>query len=301
MAERILVTGGTGMIGRHLTELLQREGYEVGILSRSDKPDKNIRIWKWDINNGNIDQEALEFADHIVHLAGTNISEKSWSKERKKEILDSRVKPAQLLFRKIKETGASVKSFISASGTSYYGWNTGSILMDEERKKPGDDFLAVVVKEWESASQEFSSKGIRTVILRNGPVLSLDGAFLKKILPVVKLGLAAGVGNGEQYVSWIHIEDLCRIILMAIKDSSMEGIFNAVAPQPVTNKEMMKSIAESIHKPFFMPNVPAFVIRLMYGEMSSMVLGSSRVSSAKIESRGFSFKYREIREALNNL
>lgn len=301
MAERILITGGTGMIGRYLTKLLLKEGFEVGILSRHELNDKNVKCWKWDIDDEIVDDEALNFADHIVHLAGANLSEKNWSKERKKEILESRVKPAQLLFRKIRETGKSYQSFISASGISYYGWNTGTILMDEDRKKPGDDFLAVVVKEWEAAVQQFSSIGIRTVILRNGPVLSHDGAFLKKIVPLVKLGLAAGVGNGEQYISWIHFEDVCRIILKSIQDPAMEGVFNTVAPEPVTNIEMMKAIAASMHKPFLLPNVPAFIIRLMYGEMSSMVLGSSRVSSAKIESKGFEFKYRAINEALTNL
>jgi uncharacterized protein len=301
MAERILITGGSGMIGRHLMPLLIKEGFEVGILSRKEVFNNDVKTWKWDIDKGIIDEEALQFADHIIHLAGANLSERKWSKARKKIILDSRVKSTQLLIRKLSESGRSLKSFISASGTSYYGWNTGSIIMDEDRKKPGDDFLAVVVKEWEAAVQEAGKYGIRTVILRNGPVISHDGAFLQKIMPVVKLGLAAGIGTGEQYISWIHIRDLCGIILMAINDTSIQGIFNAVAPGPVTNMEMMKAIAKSNHKPFFLPNVPAFIIRLLYGEMSSTVLGSSRVSSSRIESMGFEFRYRNINEALNSL
>ncbi len=301
MADHVLITGGSGMIGRHLIPLLEDQGYEVGILSRKSNVHGPVKSWAWDINKNSIDPESISFADHIIHLAGVNTGEKKWSAARKKEIMDSRVKTAELLYNQISATGKKLKTFISASGSTFYGWNTGSILVNEDRNKPGDDFLAVVTKEWESSANKIKSLGIRTVIFRNGPVLSLDGVFLKKIIPVVKSGLAAGIGNGDQYISWIHINDLCRLFIFALKEDSLEGTFNAVSPAPVTNKELMKAIANAMHKPFFLPNVPAFIMRLMYGEMSSMILGSNRVSSEKIEARGFTFEHKNINEALNDL
>ncbi len=301
MADNVLITGGTGMIGKYLSELLVREGYEVGILTREKISRPHFKSWTWDIDKGFLDPEALQFADHIIHLAGANIAGKKWTATRKKEILDSRVKTAELLYNNISRSPNKVKSFISSSGSTYYGWNTGSILMDESRNKPGDDFLATVTREWEASALRIGSLGIRTVILRNGVVLWSEGGFLKKIIPVVNAGLGAGLGKGDQYISWIHIKDLSRIILSAIRNSDLKGIYNAVSPEPVTNKEMMKAIASTLHKPFFLPNVPAFVIRMVFGEMSSTVLGSNRVSGVKIESAGFNFEFKNINEALNDL
>ncbi|HLF36098.1 MAG TPA: TIGR01777 family oxidoreductase [Cyclobacteriaceae bacterium] len=301
MAERVLITGGTGMIGGHLKELLHKEGYITEILSRKTKQEDLPNSWHWDIDKGELDIESIRQADHIIHLCGAGLARSKWTAGRKKEILDSRVKSTNLLLKALSENRHNVKTIISASAIGYYGWNTGSIMMDEERKKPGDDFLAVVVRDWEASSLKFSGLGIRTVILRNGQVLSLDGGMVKKLILPVKFWMGAPFGNGEQYISWIHIEDLCRIILKAIKDESFKGVYNAVAPGPVTNKEFIKIFSRCLNKSAFLPGIPPFLLKLFLGEMASMILGGNKVSSEKIESAGYSFKFRNINDALKDL
>jgi hypothetical protein len=301
MAERVLITGGSGMIGSCLKDLLNKEGYIAGILTRKTKHEALPNSWHWDIDKGELDIESIRQANHIIHLAGAGLAEKKWTAKRKKEILESRVKSTSLLLKALSENRHNVKTVISASAIGYYGWNTGSIMMDEERKKPGDDFLAVVVRDWEASSMKFSGLGLRTVILRNGPVLSLKGGMVKKLMLPVKFWMGAPFGNGEQYISWIHIDDLCRIIFTAIKNESIKGVYNAVAPVPVTNKEFIRTFARCLNKPAFLPGIPPFLLKLFLGEMASMILGGNKVSSEKIESAGYSFKFRNINDALKDL
>jgi len=301
MAERILITGGSGLIGNYLAGILHTAGYEIGMLSRKRNSNSNSVFWNWDPDIGIIDNEAIVHSDHIIHLAGANLSEKKWNSARKIEILNSRKKSTELLFKSLSETEHHVRTFISASAIGYYGWDTGSILVDEQRNKPGDDFLSTVVKEWESSVSKMNSLLIRTVIFRFGLVLSNQGGVLTKMILPAKFGLGAAFGSGEQYLSWIHIEDLSRLILMAIENESFRGIYNAVSPEPVTNKEFTRSLNQYLGRPSWIPNIPAFILRLFIGEMASLVLGGNRVSSAKIESMGFKFNYRNIKEAFKNL
>jgi uncharacterized protein len=301
MSEKVLITGGTGLIGNHLIDILSGKGFDIEILSRASNELKGKKCWKWDVQQGFLDPDSILTADHIIHLAGSGLSDRKWTPERKKEILESRARSTDLLFNALSRGSHHVKTFISASAIGYYGWNTGTILVDEDRKKPGDDFIATVVKEWESSALKINTLGIRTVILRFGLVLTRKGGVLGKLMLPVKFGLSASLGSGEQYMSWVHIEDLCGIITEALNNTRMQGVFNAVSPEPVTNKKFMKTLARSLHKPAFLPNVPSIILKLLLGEMASMVLGGNNVSSKKIESTGFKFKYDKLELALKDL
>jgi hypothetical protein len=204
------------------------------------------------------------------------------------------------LLNKIEEKPNDVKTYISASATGYYGYDSGSIEK-KEGSRFGDDFLATLTKEWEAAADGFSSKGIRTVKLRTGFVVGNNQNGWEKIAKVVKTGFGAAVGSGDQYMSWVHIHDLCRIYLWAIENEKAEGVYNAVSPNPVTNKEFTRQAAQALKRPFFMPNVPGFILRLMYGEIASALLGSSRISSEKIQNEGFQFDYPTLTEALREI
>jgi hypothetical protein len=257
--------------------------------------------YHWDPENGILNQNALKNQDVIIHLAGAGVVEKRWTTVRKREILDSRVKSTRILYDYLAKHKHSVKTFIAASAIGVYGHDTGSIVVDEQREKPGDDFLAMVVKEWEAVVDTIGKLGIRVVKIRIGVVLSNRGGALPKLSLPVRYGIGVALGTGEQYVSWIHIDDLCGIFLKAITDDSMNGVFNAVAPNPVTNLEMTKAIARILNKPFWRPKIPTFIVRGLMGEMASMILGGNRVSSKKIISAGFVFQYNYIEEALYNL
>lgn len=301
MKKRVCITGGTGMIGKVLCRVIEDAGYELKIITR--RRNENIRypVVEWNVSSRGIDIEALRDADHFIHLAGASVAKGRWTYARKKEIRESRINSTQLLYDALKKLDKKPESFVSASAIGVYGHDTGSILVDEERMKPGDDFLATVVKEWESAVDNIGELGIRVVKIRIGVVLSKEGGVLPRLLLPVKYGLGAPLGNGEQYISWIHINDLCRIFLRAVNNDSMKGIYNAVAPNPVTNRELVRAIAHKMRRPLWLPGIPGFVLRSMMGEMASIVLGGNRVSSKKIESTGFEFQYNYIVEALDDL
>ncbi|MFC2125096.1 TIGR01777 family oxidoreductase [Bacteroidota bacterium] len=301
MTKNILITGGTGMIGSALSIVLQNEHYNISLLSRGKENIHTDNIYTWDPANMEIDEDVLKKQHVIVHLAGAGVGNKRWTSSRKKLIMESRKKSTDLLRDSLTRTDHSVKTFISASAIGVYGYDTGSILVDEERVKPGDDFLAVVAKEWESSVDKISELGIRLVKIRIGVVLSENGGALPKLVTPIKYWIGAPLGSGDQYVSWIHLDDLCGIFLKAIQNESMDGVYNAVAPNPVSNKELVRSIADKLNKPVLFPNIPGFTLRLILGEMASMVLGGNRVSSKKIESAGYDFQYKYIEEALNDL
>jgi uncharacterized protein (TIGR01777 family) len=216
--------------------------------------------------------------------------------------MDSRVKSAALIFRSLEKLEEKDRPnvFISASGIGYYGYDTGSILVSEA-SNPGDDFLATVCKEWELAADTFKELYIRVVKFRIGLVMSNAGGALPVMMRPVKFGVGAGLGRGDQYMSWIHIEDLARMFLKGLEDDDMDGNYNAVAPNPVTNKELMRTIAKELNKPFFLPNVPSFALKMVMGEMASMVTGGNKVSSDKIATTGFEFNFRKLEIALENL
>ncbi|WP_162053818.1 TIGR01777 family oxidoreductase [Pontibacter pamirensis] len=298
MSGKILITGGSGLVGMRLSEMLIDQGYEVAHLSRNPDKVSNYKTFKWDVKEGTIDENAITYADYIVHLAGASLASDKWTEDRKKEIINSRVKSANLLYNAMKSSEHHVKGFISASGVGIYG-DSGDQLMSEE-STAGDDFLADVCQSWEASAWQMHELGLRTVIMRLGIVLSTKGGALPQMARPVKMMAGAPLGSGKQYMSWIHLDDACRLFISAIEDPQFAGVYNAVAPHPVTNKQFMKELAEAMKKPLVLPKVPAFAINLMMGEMSDVVLTGQRVSANKVLQTGFTFEYNYLEEALES-
>jgi len=298
--EKVLISGGSGLVGTHLSKLLISNGYQVVHLSRSAKKGE-INSFVWNVKKQFIDEKAFEGIHHIIHLAGAGIADKPWSDARKKEILESRTESAKLLFNYVSKLDIKLKSFVSASGIGWYGNKTDSkIYTETEPVKP--DYVAQVCYEWEKSVQPFSNI-TRLVILRTGIVLSTKGGALPKLDLPIKLWVGSALGNGKQFMPWIHIEDLCQMYLHTLKDTNYTGIYNATISEneQVTNSEMVSSIGKALNKPVFFPNVPAFILKLILGNLSSLVLQGSRVSTQKIEKAGFKFKFQKLDLALKNL
>ncbi len=298
MAEKILITGGTGNVGSRLICLLKEKGYEVHVLSR--RANHREKIFAWDPASSFIEAEAFEGVTKIIHLAGAAVVDGRWTAKRKKDILDSRVLSTVLLRQYIKEHRLAIDTFVGASATGYYGSDTGDEVQYEETQA-GKDFLANVCVEWEKEEMKVADLGIRTVILRTGIVLSEKGGALEKIAGPVKLGLGAAFASGKQWMPWIHADDLCQMYIYALENEKITGVYNAVAPNPVTNAGFTKEIADVLKKPLILPNVPAFALKLALGEMAAMVNGGNRVSSGKIQKEGFIFAYPNVGIALNDL
>ncbi|MTI38444.1 TIGR01777 family oxidoreductase [Fulvivirga lutimaris] len=300
MSKTILITGGTGLVGTRLTELLQSKNYTVKYLSRSAGIKNGIESFQWDIDAGTIDEKAFENVHAVIHFAGAGVADKKWTPQRKKEILDSRTKSTQLIKSTLEKIDHKVESVISASAIGYYGWDTGGVWV-KEGSRFGDDFLATVTKAWEEKVDEIETLGIRTAKLRIGIVFSEKGGALYELAKPIKYGVGAPLGSGDQYMSWIHIDDLCEMFIYAAEKKEVQGVFNAVGPNPETNKVITKMAAKVLGKPCFLPNVPSFVLKIILGKRAAMVLGGSRVSSEKIQSLGFDFKFPELKKALEDL
>lgn len=299
--QTVLITGGTGDIGHRLTQLLLQQGYQVAYLSRSNKAIPDVTIYQWDIKKGHIDPQAITTADHIIHLAGAGIADERWTDKRKEEILKSRTQSTELLAQALKKNKHHVKSFIGASAIGYYGADTGDRPMTET-SVGGTDFMAQVVRAWERSEEQIAALGIRTVKLRTGVVLTMTGGALPKLAQPVKLGAGAPIGSGQQYISWIHLDDLCRMYVQALTDESWQGVYNAVAPSPVTNETLTRAIADVLHRPMILPNIPTFVIKLLYGEMAVVVTGGNYVLNKRIaEETSFTYQFTEVQTALENL
>lgn len=294
-----MITGASGLVGSHLTNLLIETGYEVVHLSRKAKPGK-VPAYAWDVSAETIDEKAFAGVGAIIHLAGAGVADHRWTAKRKQEILDSRVKSTQLLVNHLKTHAHQVSTFISASAIGVYGFGLTNEVFTEE-SKPGNDFLAGVVTAWEREVQAVQALGIRTVILRIGIVLSTEGGALKEMAKPVRYGVGAPLGTGRQVMSWIHIDDLCRMFLFALERDAMAGVYNATGVQPVTNKEFTQAVARVLKKPLWLPAVPAFVLKLVLGEMADMIVNGSTVSSAKIQRAGFNFHFTDLQHALLDL
>ena len=301
MGKKVLITGGSGLLGNRLSEILTEKGYEVAHLSRTKNSKSPYTTYVWDINKEHIEAGALDNTSFIIHLAGAGVADKRWTDDRKKLLKSSRIDSAKLLLHHLKNSRVNIEAFISASAIGIYGFDTGTILQTEDRVHLGDDFLATLTKDWENAADQFKNYATRVVKLRIGLVLSKEGGLLAKLLPPARLGLSTAFGDGEQFMSWIHIDDLAKMFVMAMEQESMKGVYNAVAPNPVTNTDFLKMLARTIGRPFILPNTPKFVMKLAFGELSSVITGGNKVSSEKIEKAGFTFQFDTIDEALNNL
>ena len=300
----VLITGGTGMVGKALTIALKERGYDVIILTRNlpaSASSKQIRYAHWDIYKQTIDEWAIKEADYIIHLAGASLAEKKWSKKRKEEIVSSRVESGKLIVKSLKNIPNKVKAVLSASASGWYG--SDSDIRNKaftETDPAANDFLGQTCKKWEAAIAPVANLNIRLVTLRIGIVLSKEGGALTEFKKPLKFGIASILGSGEQYLSWIHIDDLVRVFLFMIDNESISGIFNAVSPNPVTNKQLILELASADRGKRYIPvHVPSFLLKIILGEMSVEILKSFTVSADKISQAGFIFQYPAIKSALN--
>lgn len=302
----VLISGGTGLIGTAITKELLRRNYDVIILTRS--PEKyssspRLRYAGWDPGNQKIDENAVMEADHIIHLAGAGIADKRWTQKRKKEIVESRTRGSELITKVLSTNKNNVKTVISASAIGWYGPNTADHSQAFVETDPANtDFLGTACKEWEASIDPVSQFGKRLVKLRTGIVISNEGGAFKEFEKPLRLGVATILGKGKQVISWIHIDDLVRLYIYAIENEKLNGIYNAVAPFPVTNRNLILELARKKRGKFFIPVfVPSFVLRLIFGELSIEVLKSARVGDNKIKNTGFTFLYPSIAPAIQNL
>ena len=296
---RILIGGGSGLIGLRLSRLLAEKGHEVTHLSRRQETTAGFKSYRWDTKEGFLDPAAIHLADYVINLAGAGIGDKRWTSRRKRLIIDSRVDTTRLLLRSFRETGKSPKAFIASAAIGFYG-DRGDVIVGEESGR-GKGFLSESCVAWENAIDEVARSGIRTVTLRAGIVLSSQGGALPKMIFPQHFLSAPYFGNGRQWYSWIHIDDICRCFIFAIEQENMEGKYNAVAPDPVRNKELMRQLIRVTGRPAFLMPVPAFSLRLFLGEMADTVLDSTRVSSQKLEESGFRFQFPELAAALRDV
>ncbi|PSL50062.1 hypothetical protein CLV51_1011406 [Chitinophaga niastensis] len=300
--ETVIITGGTGLVGTALTRLLLERGYKVIILSRRPGEGSNeaVTYAHWNIDTQTIDKDALLKADYIVHLAGANVAEKRWTAARKQEIIDSRTKSGELIFKTLQSYPNKVKKVISASATGYYGEFKNHTFIETD--PAATDYLGTTTAAWEQSISQVTTLDKKLVIFRTGIALSRDGGALQEFYKPLRFGFATILGSGDQLISWIHLQDLVRLYFNAIVNDKLEGIYNAVAPNPVTNRELILTMARVAKGRSFMTTyVPAFALKLALGEMSVEVLKSMKVSSDKIQQTGFQFSYPTIGEAMEQL
>jgi hypothetical protein len=301
--QTVLITGGTGLVGKALTKQLLAKGYNIIILTRKVpvNGNPNVRYALWDVQRKTIDTTAIQSADFIVHLAGAGVVDKKWTPFYKKEILDSRTQSSALLINAMQQHSNKIKALISSSAIGWYGADNGNKpFIESAIFAPG--FLGETCKLWEQSIEPVQALGKRLVKLRTGIVLSNDGGALAEFKKPIQFGIAGILGNGKQMISWIHIDDLCRMFIAAIENEQLSGSYNAVAPHPVNNETLTLKLARLMKGRFFIAiPVPTFVLKIMLGDRSIEVLKSTTVSSKKIEQTGFTFLYPGIDEALREL
>ena len=296
-AQTILIAGGTGLIGSRLTEILQAKGHQVRLLTRSPKADGHFF---WDPSKGAIDHSALEGVDAVVNLAGAGIADGRWTAARKRELVDSRVQSAAVLYQAMEKMTNRPKSYLSASAIGIYG-NSGENWMQESTPPVEQSFLVDCSQQWEAAADQMRQLDIRTIKFRIGIVLAKEGGALAEIVNPLRFGLGAYFGDGQAWWSWIHRDDVCGAFVWGIDNQAVEGVFNLVAPNPARGKDLVKSIAEAREKAAIFLPAPSFVLRMVFGEMSAVILNSNRVSAEKISKAGFEFQWPQIDAALRDI
>ena len=298
---KVLITGATGLIGTELVSLLLQNGISVNYLTTSKNKivnELNYNGFHWSPEKGIIDENCLIGVDSIINLAGANIS-KRWTNSYKQKIIESRLLSSALLFKAIKNNPNQVKQIVSASGTSIYP-NSDKVIYDENSTQVNNSFLGNVVIKWEESTDKFASLGLNVCKLRTGIVLSTKGGALVEMLKTIKIGLGSSFGSGKQIQTWIHIHDIASLYYFAIKND-LDGVYNAISPNPVSNEELTFTIAKVLKKPLFMPNIPKFIMKLILGEMHELLFENRNLSAKKIIDKGFVFKYKTIDEALKNI
>ncbi|MES2796304.1 MAG: TIGR01777 family oxidoreductase [Bacteroidota bacterium] len=294
----ILITGGSGLIGNRLTEILIEKGYKVSFLSRKENLKDALKKYKWDPSTKYINQKAFENIDHIIHLAGAGIADERWTDERKKEILNSRVESTRLLFESLHKLNTKVKTIVSASAIGYYGFDVNDKPF-EESDKPATDFLAHVTQLWEKEVDKIASLGIRIAKLRIGVVLTEKGGALPQMALPIKFFAGSALGSGNQMISWIDLEDLCNLFVFAIENPQMNGAYNAVAPNPVSNKIFTETIAKILNRPVWPINIPIFLLKIVLGEMAMVVTGNCEVKNKRIaEETDFKYQFTHLEPCL---
>lgn len=297
---KILITGGSGLIGKVLTQSLQDAGHEVAILTRRLDSKSTVTQYLWNPNRKEIDADALSGVEAIVHLAGANIAEKRWTKQRWEEIYSSRVASAQFLYEKVKECKIPLKSFISSSAIGWYGAATSEEVFTEEADY-ADDVLGALSMAWELAADQFLDLGCSVSKVRTGIVLTNEGGALPKMTKPILMGIGSSLGSGKQYMPWIHLDDLCAVYTQLVEHQLPAGVYNGVAPESITNRDLTKLLAKVLHRPLWLPNVPSFLLSLIFGEMATILLNGSRVSANKLIENGFQFKHPKTREAIEEI
>lgn len=295
---KILITGGTGLLGSNLTKNLENLGFEVSFLSRNPKKGKRS-MYFWNPEKGEIDLQAITNTQAIIHLAGAGVADKRWTSAYKKEILLSRTLSTQLLFQTLQNNPHQVQTFVGASAVGIYGMQPKGVMTEES--STASNFLAEVCKRWEEESLKIATLGIRTCLVRIGIVLAKEGGFVKEIAQLAKFGLAAPLGANGLNTPWIHINDLSNIFIHLLRNTQFTGIFNGVAPNNATNDFLTNSICKALGKPQILPPVPKFALQLLKGEMADMLLSNQQVSARKILDAGFIFEYDEANYAISNI
>lgn len=295
----VLITGASGLIGKALTSRLMALDYRVVHLARTARTG-SIPCYAWDITSGKLDARALFKTETIIHLAGAGVAERRWTARRKKEILESRIQSTNLLYETLRDQPHQVKTFVAASAIGYYGTECGDNKVTEEYPA-GKDFLADVVEQWEKSVDQIATLGIRVVKIRIGIVLSAEGGALKEIIKPIQWMAGAPLGDGKQIMSWIHIKDLCRMFVQAVEDPSWSGTYNGVSLHPCTNAELTRMAARLLHRPLLLPSVPAWVLRLILGEMADIVVKGCYVVPQRALKQGFNFNFPNLEEALTDL
>ncbi|MDF2447842.1 MAG: hypothetical protein K0R26_346 [Bacteroidota bacterium] len=296
----ILISGGSGLVGKALTARLLDEKHEVRILSRNPSKGYPVPSYYWNIEKKEIDGEAFHNVDHIVHLAGAGIADSCWTEARKKEIFESRIKSIQLIESRIIKKGIRLKSFVGASAVGFYGMRTSEKIY-KETDGSGNDLLSDVCVQWEKSYEPFINYSDKHCVIRTSVVLSREGGALQKLIPLFKAGFGSAIGNGRQYMPWIHPDDLVSIYMKALFDPEYHGVYNAASSHTVTNETFSQTLAKELGKPYFMPAVPGFILKIIFGEMAGLLLNGSRVSNQKLLDAGFKFKYDSLESAFHNL
>ena len=298
MKEVVLITGANGVLAKHLAESLE-SNYTIRFLTRKVKKNNEFL---WDLSNNYLDPNAFKNVNHIIHLAGSPITNNRWTEKRKEMIYSSRVDSAQLILAELKKNQQTIETFISASAIGYYGTTTTDKILNEESSN-GNDFLSDVCKNWEGVAHSFSSENVakRIAIVRIGIIFSNNEGALKKIIQPINWGIGSGIGSGKQWMPWIHISDLSGIFKFLLTHKEISGTFNAVSPEHTTNIELTRKIAKLIQRKIILPNIPKFVMKWIFGEMSVILLEGSRVSSDKIVKSGFNFEYENLNIALKSI